>query len=466
MRGARSRPPPSRQRGVALLFGVVLFALIGISIVVSIARGSDPQLERDRITARTLAQAKAALIGYAVDIELTGGNRLGGLPCPDMDDDGSAELSCGDGAGSLPATRLGRLPWKTLGLPDLRDGDGERLWYAVSNGFKNSVAAPCSSPADPTCLNSDSRGTITVFDLVGNRLHDGTNPNACLPSGAVAVVIAPGRILTRQGAPAPQNRDPDSLDPSQPQKNPVNFLDAADPDSGGPEAIVDNAVNAERFVNGPLYTAGELVVNDRVLSISYNDILPLVVQRVAQEVSICLQDYASDMTAGGKGRYPWASHTSTLEVFGAYDDRLSGVRLGRIPDPPFARSSTDSGALAMGTTWVGTRCKVGPAFNWWIHWKEHVFYALADAFKPDPAVTPSCGSTGSCLQVLPEATSTRRFVVMVSGARLQPTACAQPRNTISDRSSLTNYLEGENIAGDVFQRQTSSPSFNDFVVTQ
>jgi hypothetical protein len=25
--------------------------------------------------------------------------------------------------------RMGRLPWKTLRLPDLRDGHGERLWY-------------------------------------------------------------------------------------------------------------------------------------------------------------------------------------------------------------------------------------------------------------------------------------------------------------------------------------------------
>ena len=61
----------------------------------------------------------------------------GYLPCPDTDGDGWAEATCGslDGA-SGQASRLGLLPWKTLGLPDLRDGYGERLWYAVSSKYK------------------------------------------------------------------------------------------------------------------------------------------------------------------------------------------------------------------------------------------------------------------------------------------------------------------------------------------
>ena len=41
-------------------------------------------------------------------------------------------------AAVLATTQLGsgRLPWKTLAIPDLRDGAGERLWYAVSVRFK------------------------------------------------------------------------------------------------------------------------------------------------------------------------------------------------------------------------------------------------------------------------------------------------------------------------------------------
>ena len=54
-----------------------------------------------------------------------GASRLGDLPCPDRDDDGDADAVPGCDTAALA---LGRLPWKTLGLPDLRDGDGERLW--------------------------------------------------------------------------------------------------------------------------------------------------------------------------------------------------------------------------------------------------------------------------------------------------------------------------------------------------
>jgi hypothetical protein len=45
------------------------------------------------------------------------------------------------------AERLGRLPWKTLGLPDLRDGDGERLWYAVSSATRACSTAPRAARA-------------------------------------------------------------------------------------------------------------------------------------------------------------------------------------------------------------------------------------------------------------------------------------------------------------------------------
>ena len=56
---------------------------------------------------------------------------------------------------------IGRLPWKTFGLPDLRDGSGERLWYALSPNFRDN---PSVSP-----LNSDTRGSITVYR---RRWHD------------------------------------------------------------------------------------------------------------------------------------------------------------------------------------------------------------------------------------------------------------------------------------------------------
>ena len=122
----------------------------------------------------------------------------GYLPCPDLDNDGWAEATCGSQNGdSGQAERLGRLPWKTLGLPDLRDGYGERLWYAVSSKYKGllncAVSRACLDMTPEAAL-----GTISVRDTAGALLHDGTLGDARRAGGgALAVVIAPGPPLTR-----------------------------------------------------------------------------------------------------------------------------------------------------------------------------------------------------------------------------------------------------------------------------
>ena len=153
------------------------------------------------------------------------------------------------------------------------------------------------------------------------------------------------------------------------------------------------------------------------------------------------------------------------DVVLAHDVVVDLPRRGRVPDPPFSQSSTDSGG-AMGTAWSGTSCRLGPAYGWWTHWKEHVFYAVADAYKPDPGAAPGCGTTGTCLQVMPETAFSRRYVVMVSGRRMTPALCAQPRTTIAERTTIANYLEDENVGGDTFIAQRSTANFNDVVVFQ
>src|SRR5262245_11131637 len=99
----------------------VLLLGVGVSAVIYnfVTPARDAQ-ERERITAAALAQAKQALIGFAAGVTLGGAARPGDLPCPDQDNDGDADAvpAC-----DTPALALGRFPWKTLGLPDLRDGD-------------------------------------------------------------------------------------------------------------------------------------------------------------------------------------------------------------------------------------------------------------------------------------------------------------------------------------------------------
>src|SRR3972149_3020211 len=107
-----------------------------------------------------LAQAKAALIMYVTITNLST-TRPGAFPCPDTDNNGTANLYSGTncpGYVSGSDVYVGRLPWQTLGLPDLRDSSGERLWYAVSRDFARN---PNCLPKCPD-LTSNTLGQLTV----------------------------------------------------------------------------------------------------------------------------------------------------------------------------------------------------------------------------------------------------------------------------------------------------------------
>ncbi|RPI46686.1 MAG: hypothetical protein EHM59_06785 [Betaproteobacteria bacterium] len=473
-----TQSPPSRraQRGAALIIALVFFALIGVSTVLALARGRSDDAERERRTHQALAEAKAALIGFAAAMPFSVAEpekRLGDLPCPDRDDDGVADPPC-----STVATRLGRLPWRTLGLADLRDGDGERLWYAVSVGFKNNPRTACASPQDTGCINSDSTGSITVRDPSNALVHDGrARVNGTATefnySAAIAVVIGPGAVLTRQGGAAQARDDAASM------SNPVNYLDTAFSEDNA--NFVDHD-DTNGFISGPIRSAsGDVILNDRIAILTYQDLVPLLEKRVVREVSSCLDQYA---TANG-GRYPWASDTSG-NAFDNFADK-SGFRAGRVPDglrpdplasPPFvptaSQALTDTRSDSNDTmvnAWPAASCNLGyHNWRWWNEWKLHVFYSVADAYKPAPippdaaAVAPACGS---CLGLstptgtVPEA----RYFVAVGGRRLVSVNAGQPRSVAGDLANPANFLEGENVFGaltpDWFAIAAATGSFND-----
>jgi len=53
---------------------------------------------------------------------------------------------------------------ENAGLPDLRDGHGERLWYAVSNNFKTTRERPAPRRVTPAASTA-IRGTITIVNF-------------------------------------------------------------------------------------------------------------------------------------------------------------------------------------------------------------------------------------------------------------------------------------------------------------
>ncbi|MBU0623143.1 MAG: hypothetical protein KJ795_14990 [Gammaproteobacteria bacterium] len=478
------------QRGAAFMVMLVIMVIGGAALLVSSLGKAALQNDRDQKTADALAQAKEALIGYAVKVEVSSTDvacaatsncpRPGDLPCPDTDNDGDAEGSCGNADGSTgQSSRLGRLPWKTLGLPDLRDGSGERLWYAVSNNFKNNTRTICNNSNLAGCLNSDTTGTITVFGA------DGTVTNtANSVTGAVAVVFAPGPALDRQDN-VTQNRgctvnvdcdvnDKCTTSPptNTPKCNPVNYLDVAT--VGGntrDNKSFTDGLTTDGFIQGRILDGnGRIILNDHLLVISQDNIILPVQKRVAAEVKNCLVEYAA--TPQNNDYYPWAATRTFVVGTATYPD-TNDLKFGGIPDQPFDDTRNEScdetddcdvGDPSEGMTDVwGASCTMNNS-NWWANWKEVVFYGLAQSLRPHDLDHNHTCPASTCIAVNPpSATDDKPFVVIVAGKKL--TSLGQVRTSDANKSSLNNYLEGSNTAGTTpYQQSPTSTTFNDIVV--
>lgn len=163
------------QRGfatIAVLTLLIVSSLYSITARLNLAATAAPQV-RQAQSIDVLSRAKAALIAFAAENV----NRPGGLPCPDRDGDGEAELSC-----DRPEHRTGWYPWQTLKTGDLRDASGARLWYAVAAGFRN----------DPNvAINSLTPGELELMQGSGSARQR-------IASELVALVIGPGAPLPGQ----------------------------------------------------------------------------------------------------------------------------------------------------------------------------------------------------------------------------------------------------------------------------
>lgn len=278
-----SRALRRREAGQALLI-VILMTSVALAVL---AYGATSETARavkaESHTRAVLEYARQALIGRA----LGDANRPGSLPCPDGGDDGSADLF----AGTHCPSYLGRLPWRTLGVGDLRDAHGERLWYALSPNFRDHPLAPA--------LNSDTQGTLTVYSM-----SDATR----LASHAIAIVFAPGAAL-------PGQRRDDVVALCGPTAKNVRRSRCA-------ANYLDTAASASNNSAGPYITTPAAAhFNDQLALIVAADLMPLLEQRVALEARNALLAYRIGSACAC---YPWADGTGD-----GVSDR--GVNRGRIP---------------------------------------------------------------------------------------------------------------------------------------
>ncbi|MDP2752688.1 MAG: hypothetical protein Q8O31_08820 [Rhodocyclaceae bacterium] len=450
------------HQGFILIFMMAL--LVPLALVFWLEKQDSSTLlkTRDEVTTRALQLAKEALIGYAVSYpeQHPKGTPArfawvhGHLPCPDSLESlgfvGDEDPNCG----VKGVTVIGRFPWKTLGLPRLQDGSGNDLWYAVSGSFK----------ANPKMdiLNWDSLGQFEVIHSDGSVLA-GNTPE----SRPVAIIFSPGASLFGQ------NR----ADHHAPQ----NFLErAAGVNNAEPNALPEGITRV--VAAGPLSS-----FNDRLLWISRDDLfanriekrasLELRLENLRQKVAGCIAVYG---LSNQGNRLPWAAPITLSSVgTGGVDtwqnDRfndVSGGLVGRIPLkvrdsfqstgstlPSFSGcTSTDNSSCRLfrvdncpelldvagyPTPQEGTSFRDSPD-GWLEKWKDHLFYAVAEDFKPTSSVAPAdrCAQPTTadrkCLFV--SGRGPFAAVILFAGKR----QTGQVRSTLAERNQSANYLEGDN----------------------
>ncbi|MDX8378648.1 MAG: hypothetical protein R8K48_01170 [Gallionella sp.] len=457
----------THQKGVALLVFAIL--LITASTMVAVkalnTQTGNIQLARDKITVAALAQAKDALIGYAITYTETHPGTpskvAGYLPCPDTA--GTAEIG-GEGAasgncGAQNVSVIGRLPWKTLNIPPLRGGNGECLWYVVSGTYKNNP---------PTGLmNWDTNGQLQVYTADGSTLLTPTD------NQAVAIIFAPGTTTTGQ------NHAETTAPVCGGNYTASNYLDTV--------GIVNNAT-VSATANAPSqFQFGNLTSpsSDRMTFITKQDIwnamkirrsgLLIKLDTMTLRVTQCIIDFGKlnringDQNTTNKS-LPWPAKLS-LSDYGktaSYNDKKN-LYAGRVPYQ-VDTSRNKTGNLISSDyllTSTGENCP-GSAdwaaiYPWWYNWKDHLFYAISERFKPATTATVSCDST-HCLSVN-SASHDNAAVVIFAGERFND----QIR---TDKSIVSAYLEGRNVSNmtsvhssghENYQSDATRITFNDLV---
>lgn len=282
----------ARQRGAALLILVTVLVLgIAWFTVGALGKAAPTTAETETQTGAALQAGKQALLAYVAQYAARSGTaEPGQLPCPEsltLSSPGQSSTSC-----SATAIVVGRLPWRTLGIDQLRDGDGEPLWYMMQ-GFRNPP------------IN---------FGTAGQLIYNG--------SQVVAMIIAPGRPLNTlpvSGAPPAGCTQQNQLVATRNTAtlNPANFIECG-------------------ITTGSLTAPGNATwTNDRVIAITAAEwadaIAPAVADRLQRQVAPALEDWRANQSLAtwGSSFLPYASTFSdpaTNDVCGNY-----GVLEGQTP---------------------------------------------------------------------------------------------------------------------------------------
>lgn len=367
-----------KQQGVALLIFVTVLATAAATVTVTALNNNEnTQIDRDKITAAALAQAKDALIGYAA----ADSTRPGELPCPDVNGDGILSIGVDYNYGNRSCMSfIGQLPWKTLDLPDLRDGANSRLWYAITQDFYAGNTA---------VLNSDTKGSIPVY----------TSNDALLTNQAVAIILSPGDPLPGQSRIIANINDAN------------HYLESMN--CPGPDCR-DNTVATGPFIAGPVLDADRNPsLNDMISVIQIKDLISAIEKRVAKELSNWLQAYFS-----ANHYYPYPAPYDDCNPNNSHHCRGdSSVCRGRIP-----RSEASGNENWNPPEWFRNN-----------QWYREIYYSVSSS-AVQTSTNVVCGTS------LTVSGNTANAVFFTPGSPLS--TVSRPSNTLSDYLEDTENQDG------------------------
>lgn len=227
-------------------------------------------LKKEQQTIEALTQAKQALQIWS--LSRTGGgfnrDRPGSLPCPDPHPpkhsrSGIQSEKCND-----PQSRIGRLPWRTLGIKPLTDGHGELLWYQVADPFQDSKGA---------IINSDTPGHFKVATDNGKHIL------TIKENLGIAIVFSSGPPLAEQS----RKTETDQI-------NLRNYLESLPLNSEGPNNRLNKSQMSsmqDYHLDGPTQNQKGYWINDRLIVLTQRDILGSVERYAGRQYLSLLQSY-------------------------------------------------------------------------------------------------------------------------------------------------------------------------------
>jgi hypothetical protein len=406
-----------------MLLVVMLVGMAAALLVYGMADTNALALKRDKATAAAFADVKLALVGWSAARTPTGAlpnARPGELPCPDMNNDGFEDGTCVAGA-------IGRVPWKTLEIPEPKDAAGETLWYAIAGPFR--IFTVNNDP-----IHSDTKGTLTVY-------QDSTA--SAITTEAVAVLFAPGAALG-------QNRDSStalcSTTGTTIARNlcAANYLETA--------ATVNNSIT-----NGPFISAqSSNTFNDKVVAVTTADLIPIVEQRVAREVRTLLQQYKAATAAlgynGGAGVYPWSDCSDGYADYGENRNRIPSINALPV--------NWGSSGVPSLPSWLTNQGTTGQNWIWTI------YYTVGKNYLENPWDCTTCEAGQTSLSV--DGVWGKEVVLIMTG----PAAASRPQGYVGigycDQPQWAAYLddpENNDYANDRYVTPSSTAYARDRLYT-